>query len=51
MKQERYLLCLIVDLFRGKKERFNFAQSVTTPMLGGKVVNIAYFLIIKTGRM
>ena len=51
MKQEWLLLDPMVDLFEKIEEGVEFAEDANTPIPGGKVVNIAYLLIIRTGRM
>ena len=51
MKQEWSLLDPIVDLFEKIEEGVEFAEAAKTPILGGKVVNIAYLLILRTGGM
>ena len=51
MKQEWSLLDPMVDLFEHIEERVDFSEAANTPILGGKVVNIAYLLIIRTGGM
>ena len=51
MKQEWSLLDPIVDLFEQIEEGLEFSEASNTPILGGKVVNIAYLLILRTGGM
>ena len=51
MKQEWSLLDPMVDLFKKIEEGLEFSEAANTPISGGKVVNIAYLLIIITGRM
>ena len=51
MKQEWSLLDPMVDLFEKIEELVDFTESVNTPIPGGKVVNIAYLLILRTGGM
>ena len=51
MKQEWSLLDPIVDLFEKIKEVVEFIEAANTPIPGGKVVNIAYLLILRTGGM
>ena len=50
-KQEWSLLDPMVDLFEKIEEGVNFAESANTPIQGGKVVNVAYLLILRTGGM
>ena len=38
-----------MDLFEQIEERVEFAEAANTPIPGGKVVNIAYLLILRTG--
>ena len=49
MKQEWSVLDQIVDLFEKIEEGVEFAEGANTPIPGGKVVNIAYLLILRTG--
>ena len=51
MKQEWSLLDTMVDLFEQIEEGVEFAEAANTPMPGGKVVNIAYLMIFRTGGM
>ena len=51
MKQEWSLLDPMVDLFEQIEEGVEFAEAANTPIPGGKVVNIAYLLILRTGAM
>ena len=51
MKQEWSLLDPIVDLFEQIEEGVEFAEAANTPIPGGKVVNIAYLMILRTGGM
>ena len=51
MKQEWSLLDPIMDLFEKIEEVVEFAEAANTPIPGGKVVNIAYLLILRTGGM
>ena len=51
MKQEWSLLDSIVDLFEQVEEGVEFAEAANTPIQGGKVANIAYLLILRTGGM
>ena len=39
----------MVDLFEKIEEGVEFAEAANTPIPGGKVVNIVYLLIIRTG--
>ena len=39
----------MVDLFEKIEEGVEFAEAANTPIPGGKVVNIAYLLILRTG--
>ena len=41
----------MVDLFEQIKEGVYFAEAANTPIPGGKLVNVAYLLILSTGRM
>ena len=41
----------MVDLFEQNEEGVKFAEADKTPIPGGKVVNIAYLLILRTGGM
>ena len=41
----------MVTLFEQIEEGVEFAESANTPIPGGKVVNIAYLLILRTGGM
>ena len=49
MKHEWSLLDTILDLSEKIEEGVKFAESATTPIPEGKVVNIAYLLILITG--
>ena len=51
MKQEWSLLDPMVDLFEQIEEGVEFAEAANTPIPGGKVVNIAHMLILRTGGM
>ena len=51
MKQEWSLLDPMVDLFEQIEEGVEFAEAANTPIPGGKVLNIAYLLILRTGGM
>ena len=51
MKQEWSLLDPMADLFKLIKEGVDFAEAANTPIPGGKVFNIAYLLIVRTGGM
>ena len=51
MKQEWLLLDPMVHLFEQIEEVVDFAETANTPIPGGKVVNIAYLMIIRTGGM
>ena len=51
MKQEWSLLDRIVDLFEQIEEGVEFVEATNTPIPGGKVVNIVYLLILRTGGM
>ena len=51
MNQEWSLLDPMVDLFEKIEERVEFAEAANNPIPGGKVVNITYLLILKTGGM
>ena len=48
MNQEWSLLDPIVDLFDKIKEVVEFAEAANTPIPGGKVINVAYLLILIT---
>ena len=39
----------MVDLFEQIEEGVEFAEVANTPIPGGKVVNIAYLLILRSG--
>ena len=41
----------MVDLFEKIEKGVKFAESANTPIPGGKVFNIAYLLIFRTGWM
>ena len=41
----------MVDLFKKIEEGLDFAESANTPIPGGKMVNTAYLMILKTGGM
>ena len=41
----------MVDLLEQTEEIVEFAEAANTPIPGGKVVNIVYLLILRTGRM
>ena len=51
MKQEWLLLDPMVELFEKIEEVVEFVESSNNPIPGGKVVNIAYLLILRTGGM
>ena len=51
IKQEWLLLDPMVELFEKIEERVEFAEAANNPIQGGKVVNIAYLLILRTGGM
>ena len=51
MKRECSLLDPMVDLFEQIEEGVEFSEAANTPISGGKVVNIAYLLILRTGGM
>ena len=51
MNQEWSLLYLIVDLFEQIEEGVEFVEAANTPIPGGKLVNIAYLLILRTEGM
>ena len=48
MKEEWSLLDPMVDLFEKIKEGVEFEEAANTPIPGGKLVNIAYLLILST---
>ena len=50
-RQEWLLLDPMVDLFEQTEEGVEFAEPTNIPIQGGKVVNIAYLLIPRTGGM
>ena len=41
----------MVDLFKKNEEEEDFVEATNTTIPGGKVVNIAYLLILRTGGM
>ena len=41
----------MVDLFEQIEEGVGFAEAANTPIPGGKVVNIAFLLILRTGEL
>ena len=49
MKQEWSLLDLIMDIFEQIEEGMEFVEAANNPIPGGKVVNIAYLLILRKG--
>ena len=51
MKQEWSLLDPMVDFFEQIEEGVEFIESAKTPTPGGKLVNIAYLLILIIGGM
>ena len=51
MKQEWYILDPMVELFEKIKEGVEFAEADNTLIRGGKLVNIAYLLILRTGKI
>ena len=51
MNQEWSLLDPMVDLFEKIEEGAEFSEAANTPIPGGKVVNIVYLLILRTGGM
>ena len=51
MNQEWSVLDQMVDLFKQVEEGLEFSEATNTPILGGKEVNIAYLLILRTGGM
>ena len=51
MKQKLLLLDPMVDIFEHIEEGLEFAEAANIPTPGGKVVNIAYLLILRTGEM
>ena len=51
INQEWSLLDPMVGLFEKIEEGVEFAEAANTPTLGGKVVNISYLLILRTGGM
>ena len=51
IKQEWSLLDPMVNLFEQIEEVVEFAEADNTPIPGGKVVNISYLLILRTGGM
>ena len=51
MNQEWSLLEPMVELFEQIEEGVEFAEAANTPIPGGKVVNIVYLLILRTGGM
>ena len=51
MKHEWSLLDAMVDLFEQIDEGVDLSEAANTPIRVGKVVNIAYLLILRTGGM
>ena len=51
MNQEWLLLDQMVDHFEQSDEGVEFTEAAITPIPVGKVVNIAYLMILRTGRM
>ena len=51
MKQEWFLLNPMVDLFEKIEEGSKLDETANIPTPGGKVVNIVYLLILRTGGM
>ena len=51
MKEEWLLLDPMMDLFEKNEEVVEFVESANTPTPGGKLVNISYLLILRTGGM
>ena len=51
MKQEWLLLDSMADLFEQIEEVVEFVEAANTPIPGGKVVNIAYLLILRKVEM
>ena len=49
MKQEWLLLDPMVDLFEKIEEGVEIIEAAKTPIPGGKVINIAYLIILRTG--
>ena len=49
MKQPWSLLDPMVDLFEQIEEGVEFVEAANNPIPGGKVVSIAYILILRTG--
>ena len=49
MNQEWSLIDPIVKLFEQFEEGVEFAEAANTPIPGGKVVDIAYLMILRTG--
>ena len=49
MKQEWSLLDPMVDLFEKIEQGVEFSEAANTPIAGGKVVNILYLLILRSG--
>ena len=48
MKQEWLLQYPMVELFEQIEEGLEFSEAANTPISGGKVVSIAYLLILRT---
>ena len=48
MKQEWSLLDTMVELFENIEEGVEFSEAAKTPISGGKLVNIAYLLVLRT---
>ena len=51
MNQEWLLIDPMVELLEQIEEGVEFAEAANIPILGGKVINIAYLLILSTGRV
>ena len=49
MNQEWSLIDPMVELFEQIEEGVEFAEAANTPIPGGKVVDIAYLMILRTG--
>ena len=51
MKQEWSLIYQMGELFEQNEEGVEFKEAANTPIPGGKIFNIAYLLIRRTGGM
>ena len=51
MKQKSFLLYPTVDLFEKIEEGMEILEAANTPLPEGRMVNITYLLILRTGGM